>query len=119
METYKLSTSIKIPTGLSSKFGALPVVEVARDDKAVYEVYEVGGSSVIVGLDELYSRLKTLEHAVRDALKRSGMSGKVKVAYVRLDEIGIKAPRRRSRKISELKYRLENELGVRVELLAE
>ena len=47
------------------------------------------------------------------------MSGKVKIAYIKLDEIGIKAPRRKSRKISELKHRIENELGVRLELLAE
>ena len=119
LEIYKLSTSIKIPTGLSSGFGALPVVEVARDDKIIYEVYEVGDSSVIVDLDELYSKLETFEHVVRNALKRSRMSGKVKIAYIRLDEIGIKVPRRRSRKISELKHRIENELGVRVELLAE
>ena len=119
LEIYKLSTSIKIPTGLSSKFDAQPVVEVARDDKITYEVYEVGGSSVIVDLDGIYSKLETFEHVVRDALKRSRMSGKVKIAYIRLDEIGIKAPRRRSQKISELKHRIENELGVRVELLAE
>ncbi|MCD6312610.1 MAG: hypothetical protein J7L79_02205 [Thaumarchaeota archaeon] len=117
LEIYRLSTSIKIPTGLSGKLGALPVTEILHDEKINYEIYEAGGSLVIADLDELSNRLKMLEQVIHNVLKKLKMSGKVEIAYIRLDEVGIKVSKRRSRNISKLKRRLEDRIGVRVELL--
>ncbi len=116
-ETYTLSTTIKTPAGLSSDFEALPVIEMDCNGKKRYEIYEVGGSPVIVDLSELFDRLRKLEKDVRDALKRMRIGRGVKIESVKLDKITLRASRQKIRKSVEFKQKLEEIMGVKVELL--
>lgn len=117
LETYRLTTSIKVPTGLSRSLDTIPVVEITRNGEMIYEIYEINGSPVVVDLKELSDRLEKLKRAVHTALKRFKVSSKIEIEHVGLDEIGVRIAGRRSRRLLELKRRLEKELGVKVEFL--
>ena len=119
LETYTLSSAIKTPIGLSPDFGVSLVIEIIGKGRRRYEVYDVNGLPIIVDLREVSNRLEGLEKSIRKILRKAGRTGVgIELESVRLDKITLRVSKRKIPKLVKLMRRLEEEVGVGVELLA-
>ena len=119
LETYTLSSAIKTPIGLSPDFGVSLVTEIIGEGRRRYEVYEVNSLPIIADLREVSNRLEALEKSIRKILSKAGRTGVgIELESVRLDKITLRVSKRKIPKLVKLMRRLEEEVGVGVELLA-
>ncbi len=117
-EIYRLSSSVKIPTGLSPSNSPKSLIEVLKDDEPILEIYELDGRMVVQEVSEVFKRLEFLRKAVYRALRRlRRIDPGIFAETVALDEVIFRAAKSKLKKLGKIVPEIEKKLGVPVELI--
>ena len=116
-ETFHVSDSMKVPSGLSPESGIKYVIELTRAGETVYEIYEVNGRPIISNIKELREHIERIRRNVEEILRGSG-AGNARLEALWLDKAVIRRVGRGRRGLRDLEKRLVEELGIAVEFRA-
>ena len=116
IQVYRVSQSIRAPMGLTTVFPGL-VVYISKGEEPVLELYSMNGQIVIRDLSKVFEDLRFIERSVKKVLRslRKTDPG-VFAEKVALDKVVFRVARSKLKRLEKLLPKLEERLGVTVEL---
>ncbi len=75
---YKLKMTVRVPTGMTEKDLARPLVEIVdfETKKLEYEIYTYGDATIVIPIEEVYASKREAEHGTRELRWKLRETGK-------------------------------------------